>query len=166
MAPVCVQRGETHSATNPESSARFPIWQYSAVVDSFRCFGVSFRRPCLFQRGPEKCAPPETNLRCQTIPPSVAAVVWSVGRNRYRNPPPDWLRPQLVFDLNYAADSPGRDFAQAVGAQYVDGSRFFEHQAAAQQQFWRRHLPPVGPETEPNPLMITADGNPATRNQP
>ena len=99
-------------------------------------------------------------------PPSVAAVVWSVGRNRYRNPPPDWLRPQLVFDLNYAADSPGRDFAQAVGAQYVDGSRFFEHQAAAQQQFWRRHLPPVGPETEPNPLMITADGNPATRNQP
>ncbi len=99
-------------------------------------------------------------------PPNISAVIWSVGRSRYRNAPPPWLRPQLVFDLNYSADSPGREFAQAVGAQYVDGSRFFEYQAAAQQQFWRRHLPPVHPETEQNPLMISAGGNPATRNQP
>ncbi len=75
-------------------------------------------------------------------PPHISAVIWSVGRSRYRNAPPPWLRPQLVFDLNYSADSPGREFARAVGAQYVDGNRFFEHQAAAQQQFWRRHLPP------------------------
>lgn len=75
-------------------------------------------------------------------PSNISAVIWSVGRSRYRNAPPPWLRPQLVFDLNYAADSPGREFAQAVGAQYVDGSRFFEQQAAAQQQFWRQHLSP------------------------
>ena len=72
---------------------------------------------------------------------SVSVVIWSVGRSRYQIAPPSWLRPKLVFDLNYAADSPGRDYAQAVGARYVDGSCFFEHQAAAQQQFWRRHLP-------------------------
>ena len=71
---------------------------------------------------------------------AVAALIWSVGRSRYVSPPPPWLRPQLVFDLNYAADSPGRDFAQEISAVYVDGSEFFVAQAAAQQAFWKAHL--------------------------
>ena len=70
-------------------------------------------------------------------------LIWSVGRSRYVSPPPTWLRPQLVFDLNYAADSPGRDFAQEIAAVYVDGSEFFVAQAAAQQAFWQAHLSTV-----------------------
>ena len=76
-------------------------------------------------------------------PSAVAVLIWSVGRSRYVSPPPTWLRPQLVFDLNYAADSPGRDFAQAISAVYVDGSEFFVAQAAAQQAFWQAHLSTV-----------------------
>ncbi len=75
--------------------------------------------------------------------PSPTVLIWSVGRSRYHSPPPAPLRPRLVFDLNYAADSPGRDFAMQVGAHYVDGSDFFVEQAAAQQTFWKQHLGPL-----------------------
>jgi len=71
----------------------------------------------------------------------INVLVWSVPRGRFARNPPSWLRPRLVFDLNYAPDSPGRDYADQLGALYVDGSRFFVAQAAAQQKFWQAHLP-------------------------
>jgi shikimate 5-dehydrogenase len=76
---------------------------------------------------------------------SPSVLIWSVGRSRHQQDPPSFLRPRLVFDLNYAADSPGRDFAAQVGAHYVDGSDFFVQQAAAQQLFWKQHLATKNP---------------------
>lgn len=67
-------------------------------------------------------------------------VVWSVGKNRLAAQPPGALRPKVVFDLNYAADSPGKQYAQQVGARYVDGSTFFTAQADAQQALWMDRL--------------------------
>lgn len=71
---------------------------------------------------------------------AISVLIWSVGRSRFLHNPPKALRPKLVFDLNYSADSPGRDYAREVGGIYVDGSAFFAAQADAQQKFWQRHL--------------------------
>lgn len=89
--------------------------------------------------------------------PSPAVLIWSVGRSRYQHPPPAFLRPRLVFDLNYAADSPGRDFAAQVGAHYVDGSDFFVEQAAAQQVFWKQHLQPLPSAHSPHRPRTTEE---------
>jgi shikimate 5-dehydrogenase len=65
-------------------------------------------------------------------------VVWAVGRSREnegRFPPQSW-RPRLVFDLNYADDSPGREYAFAQGCRYFSGLSMFKAQAAAQRSFW------------------------------
>lgn len=70
----------------------------------------------------------------------ITVLVWSVGPSRFVHNPPSGLRPKLVFDLNYAEDSPARAYAQSIGAQHVDGSLFFRKQADAQQLFWQRHL--------------------------
>lgn len=73
--------------------------------------------------------------------PTVCAVlVWSVGRNRFVTFPKDLPPPRVVFDLNYATDSPGREYAEKTDARYVDGSLFFEAQADAQQAFWKNLL--------------------------
>lgn len=79
---------------------------------------------------------------------AVQVVIWSVGKARHLHNPPSLICPKLVFDLNYSADSPGRAYAQAVGAAYVDGSLFFIKQADAQQRFWQRHLGIPTPPTD------------------
>ena len=71
----------------------------------------------------------------KTLNPSV--VIWSVGRSRHRQWPPDHWMPKLVLDLNYMEDSPGREFAKMVGADYVSGEGMFLKQAEAQQVFWQ-----------------------------
>jgi shikimate 5-dehydrogenase len=48
----------------------------------------------------------------------------------------------VVLDLNYSADSPGKQYAQRCGAHYYGGLAFFTAQAEAQRQFWQRYLPP------------------------
>jgi len=70
-------------------------------------------------------------------------VVWAVGRSRTEagtsapfTPPSNWA-PKVVIDLNYADDSPGREFALVKGCRYVSGLAMFRHQAAAQRSFWR-----------------------------
>jgi shikimate 5-dehydrogenase len=67
-------------------------------------------------------------------------VVWSVGSGRegLQVPPSEW-RPRLVIDLNYFEDSPGREYAASVGAEYFSGLTMFEAQAQKQSEFW--HLP-------------------------
>ncbi len=85
---------------------------------------------------------------------SISVLIWSVGRSRFVLNPPEQLRPQLIFDLNYSADSPSRDYAREVGGVYVDGSTFFCAQAEAQQTFWQRHLPPP---SQPTPIDDTAN---------
>ncbi len=76
-------------------------------------------------------------------------VIWGVGRSVFGGTfPPEAWRPRLVLDLNYAEDSPGREYAQRLtfmpapshGArsEYVSGLGLFEAQAAEQRRFWAR----------------------------
>ena len=52
-------------------------------------------------------------------------------------PPAPW-KPQLVLDLNYTEDSPGREYALLVGADYISGKLMFEYQAKKQQKFFSK----------------------------
>jgi 3-phosphoshikimate 1-carboxyvinyltransferase len=68
-------------------------------------------------------------------------LVWAVGRNNFRGvfPPKDW-RPKWILDLNYAEDSPAREYALLAGLEksYHSGLEFFNLQARAQREFWRK----------------------------
>ena len=80
----------------------------------------------------------------QISPQSPKIVVWAVGATRQPAcvwPPTEW-QPEVVLDLNYSADSPGKQYAQRCGAHYYGGLAFFTAQAEAQRQFWQRYLPP------------------------
>ena len=72
--------------------------------------------------------------------PDPEVVIWAVGRTRQEDcqwPPARW-RPECVYDLNYAEDSPGREYALSRGCRYESGLRMFELQAEAQRAFWSR----------------------------
>ncbi len=68
-------------------------------------------------------------------------VVWAVGRKRMSEgcqwPPENW-KPLMIIDLNYSDDSPGREYAARVGAQYISGLQMFKAQAEEQRMFWSR----------------------------
>lgn len=67
------------------------------------------------------------------------ALIWAVGRSRQADckwPPEEW-KIELVVDLNYTMDSPGREFAIRAGARYVNGEQMFEKQARLQQELWQ-----------------------------
>lgn len=70
---------------------------------------------------------------------SPQAVVWAVGRSRMKQgagwPPAHWA-PSIVCDLNYAEDSPGREYALRSGARYFSGLSMFREQARLQRAFW------------------------------
>ena len=71
------------------------------------------------------------------------AVVWAVGRSRMSQgagwPPAHWT-PAIVCDLNYAEDSPGREYALLSGARYFSGLAMFREQARLQRAFWSEAL--------------------------
>lgn len=63
-------------------------------------------------------------------------LVWGVGtKNNYNLPPSAW-RPELVIDLNYMENSPGREYALRIGAKYLSGAQMFFAQAEGQRIFW------------------------------
>lgn len=70
-------------------------------------------------------------------------VVWGVGRSRYSHensaqwPDPSW-KPNLIIDLNYSEDSPGREYALKTGAKYRSGIEMFRTQAQGQREFWEK----------------------------
>lgn len=69
-------------------------------------------------------------------------VVWGVPRavaSQVKSPPGAW-RPEVIFDLNYAEDSPGREYAQQQAVRYISGAEFFKAQAYKQQEFWKEFL--------------------------
>lgn len=69
-------------------------------------------------------------------------VVWAVPRSRMSEclwPDVEW-KPELVIDLNYTMDSPGREYALSIGAKYRSGEAMFLAQGLEQQKFWRTHL--------------------------
>ncbi|MCM2323024.1 MAG: shikimate synthase [Oligoflexia bacterium] len=67
-------------------------------------------------------------------------LVWSIGRSRQeedRTPwPPSAWSPNVVIDLNYGEDSPGREYALQTGARYISGLAMFKAQAKRQRDFW------------------------------
>ena len=70
---------------------------------------------------------------------SPRALIWAVGRSRQENckwPPEDW-KIEMVIDLNYTMDSPGREYALKTGAKYINGEKMFELQAKLQQKIWQ-----------------------------
>ncbi len=68
------------------------------------------------------------------------AVVWAVGRSHPSTSPPETWKPEIVIDLHYNEDSPGRDYAKASGSRYVSGLKMFSEQAKAQQRFWNGEI--------------------------
>ncbi len=63
-------------------------------------------------------------------------VVWASGRSHHSLwPTSDW-KPKKIIDLNYSDDSPGKEYALMVNAEYVSGLEMFTQQAQAQQKFW------------------------------
>lgn len=69
-----------------------------------------------------------------TAPPRT--LVWAAPRGPDLQWPPDRWKPEIVFDLNYKEDSPGREYALRTKAKYVSGSAMFRAQARAQREFW------------------------------
>lgn len=66
-------------------------------------------------------------------------LIWAVGRERMDQcqwPPESW-QPKYVVDLNYAEDSPGREYALKAGSQYISGLSMFKAQAQGQREFWQ-----------------------------
>lgn len=90
-----------------------------------------------------KAAWPEVQIVAQRTGEELAkkmsptALIWSVGRSRHIHWPPKHWQPKYVLDLNYMEDSPGREFAKMVKADYVSGEGMFFKQADAQQVFWQ-----------------------------
>ena len=69
-------------------------------------------------------------------------LIWAVGRSHQPTskwPNREWA-PQLVIDLNYTSDSPGREYAEKCGAQYKTGEQMFKAQAEVQQQIWNANF--------------------------
>ena len=67
-------------------------------------------------------------------------VVWAAPRGSDLKMPPDNWRPQVVLDLNYKEDSPGREYALRAQAEYRSGEVMFRAQAAAQREWWRKDV--------------------------
>lgn len=82
----------------------------------------------------------------QTVAPdwSPRVLVWAVGRDRTNRWPPAAWHPEVIVDANYSEDSPGRQYAIAIGARYVSGDAWFTRQAAEQRRFWASLAPTHG----------------------
>ncbi len=71
---------------------------------------------------------------------SPQAVIWGVGRKLHQNWPNSSWKPKVIVDLNYSEDSPGKEYALMVGAEYISGESMFVGQALKQQEFWSNYL--------------------------
>ena len=67
-------------------------------------------------------------------------IIWAVGRNRMPDcvfPSSAW-KPKWVIDLNYTENSPGKEYALLMGAEYISGTTMFKHQAKKQQRIFSK----------------------------
>lgn len=71
---------------------------------------------------------------------SPTVVIWAVSRSQFKEkgvwPPAEW-KPQIIIDINYTEDSPGREYAIRSGGEYKSGLSMFQKQAEWQKEFWR-----------------------------
>jgi len=68
-------------------------------------------------------------------------LIWAVGRKRMKNcvfPPKDWTVKEVI-DLNYVADSPGREYALKCKAKYRGGEFIFKQQAQKQREIFLKY---------------------------
>lgn len=66
-------------------------------------------------------------------------LIWATGRSREFKVPSAAIRPRLVMDLNYSADSPAMEWAVSQNLPYQSGLRMFKLQAEFQREFWKGH---------------------------
>ncbi|MBX3040593.1 MAG: hypothetical protein KF789_07805 [Bdellovibrionaceae bacterium] len=71
---------------------------------------------------------------------SPRVVVWAAPRGSELKMPPDDWKPEVVLDLNYKEDSPGREYALRCKARYQSGEIMFRAQAEAQREFWKNDV--------------------------
>ncbi|MBX2987710.1 MAG: hypothetical protein KF802_07410 [Bdellovibrionaceae bacterium] len=79
----------------------------------------------------------------QGSPPLAEApstLVWAAPRGGDLKWPPDSWAPEVVLDLNYKEDSPGREYALRCKARYLSGEKMFREQARGQRQYWQKFL--------------------------
>jgi shikimate kinase len=67
-------------------------------------------------------------------------LIWAAGAEPQQSLSPDFLNPQLVYDLGYQQNSAAKSFAQLKGATYISGLELFKKQAALQQLFFSERL--------------------------
>ncbi|MBC7371339.1 MAG: shikimate synthase, partial [Bdellovibrionaceae bacterium] len=80
----------------------------------------------------------EDQERCgQDYRPDI--VIWAAPRRDGMQWPPQSWTPGLVIDLNYAENSPGREYAQRLQCDYRSGMKMFQVQAQQQRDFWEGH---------------------------
>ncbi len=72
--------------------------------------------------------------------PAPRVIIWGSPRTQDVVWPPTPWQPQLIFDLNYTADSMGLELAERYDAKYFSGLLMFEVQAKAQQKIWSDYL--------------------------
>ena len=71
-------------------------------------------------------------------------LIWALGRSDFNKYKMNWPKLNFsvhqVYDLNYAENSPGREFAKLFNANYTSGIAMFEEQAKLQQNFWFKKI--------------------------
>lgn len=64
-------------------------------------------------------------------------LIWCAGEEALKLPN-FTQKPKVIFDLEYKESSRAREVALEKGSQYISGKSFFETQAVAQQEFWKK----------------------------
>ena len=65
-------------------------------------------------------------------------LIWAVPNKKPIIKPPQTWKPSVVFDMNYAQSSLGREYALEVGAKYTSGLEMFQIQAIEQKVIWKQ----------------------------
>lgn len=117
---------------------------YQLPAGSMAIWGGGGTLPVLARVFPEASAFSATSGRLRSgskeLNESPEILVWAAPRAAGLVWPPDHWKPQIVFDLNYKEDSPGREYALRIKAKYISGGAMFRAQAEQQQQFWQKYL--------------------------
>lgn len=77
---------------------------------------------------------------CTVSEPPPEILIWASLRSPETQLPPTPWKPKEVWDMNYAENSMGLEYAGQSGVKYLSGLDFFKQQALEQQKFWSRWI--------------------------